>query len=278
MVYARQLYCSLIGGIVLLYFKRRTQLQKAKLEREMAVSQQLRQVDKLKDQFLANTSHELRTPLNGIVGLSESLLGKVNSPDEKEDLELIISSGRRLSNLVNDILDFSRLKEHDLQLKLGPVDIHAVTDLCLRVNRHMIGNKNIELINNIAPNIAYCLADENRLQQILQNLVANAIKFTSQGRVTIDASELDGMIITSVSDTGIGIPVEKQESIFNEFEQVDGSIGREFGGTGLGLSITRYLVELHGGTIGVVSEPGKGSVFSFTTPIASAVFSIREVS
>src|SRR4029079_17678316 len=118
--------------------------------------------------------------------------------------------------------------------------IHAVTDICLRVNRHMIGNKNIELINNISPNIAYCLADENRLQQILQNLVANAIKFTNQGSVTIDASEVDGMIITSISDTGIGIPAEKKESIFNEFEQADGSIAREFGGTGLGLSITRY--------------------------------------
>jgi signal transduction histidine kinase/CheY-like chemotaxis protein/class 3 adenylate cyclase/ligand-binding sensor domain-containing protein len=258
----------LLGGIVLLIFRRRSALQKAKLETEMAVSRQLRQVDKLKDQFLANTSHELRTPLNGIVGLSESLLEKIHSETEKEDLELIISSGRRLSNLVNDILDFSRLKEHDLQLNLQPVDIRTISELCLRLNRHLVQDKKVELVNHIPENLSYCLADENRLQQILQNLVANALKFTKEGKITIDAQEVEGMMIISVTDTGIGIEKDKQSVIFKEFEQADGSIGREFGGTGLGLSITKYLVELHGGNIGVVSEPGKGSIFSFTIPIA----------
>jgi signal transduction histidine kinase/DNA-binding response OmpR family regulator len=258
----------LAGGVVIFVFRRRSALQKAKLEREMAVSQQLRQVDKMKDQFLANTSHELRTPLNGIVGLSESLLEKAHTAEEKEDLELIVSSGRRLSNLVNDILDFSRLREHDLQLVRRPVDIRSVADLCLRMNRHLAVNKRLKLINNIPEKIPYCLADENRLQQILQNLIANAIKFTASGSVAVDAHEVDGMIITSVSDTGIGIEKEKQDLIFREFEQADGSIAREFGGTGLGLSITKYLVELHGGSIGVVSEPGKGSIFSFTIPVA----------
>jgi len=246
--------------------KRRSALQKAKLDREMAVSNQLRQVDKLKDQFLANTSHELRTPLNGIVGLSESLLESAHTPAEKEDLELIVASGRRLSNLVNDILDFSRLKEHDLHLKLMPVDIRMVSELCLRLNRHLLQDKKLELVNQIPKNLPYCLADENRLQQILQNLVANAIKFTKEGSITIDAQTVEGMMIVSVSDTGIGIEKDKQSGIFKEFEQADGSIGREFGGTGLGLSISKYLVELHGGTIGVVSEPGKGSIFSFTIP------------
>ncbi len=257
----------LVAGIIIYIFRKRSALQKAKLEREMAVSQQLRQVDKMKDQFLANTSHELRTPLNGIVGLSESLLEKAHSEEEKEDLELIVSSGRRLSNLVNDILDFSRLREHDLQLNKKPVDLRAVTDLCLRMNRHLAGNKRLQLINNVPEKIAYCLADENRLQQILQNLIANAIKFTASGTVTVEAIEVEGMIITSVSDTGIGIEKEKQDLIFREFEQADGSIAREFGGTGLGLSITKYLVELHGGSIGVLSEPGKGSIFSFTIPV-----------
>ena len=149
-------------------------MHKSKLQQEMAVSQQLRQVDKLKDQFLANTSHELRTPLNGIVGLSESLLGKIHSKEEKEDLELIISSGRRLSNLVNDILDFSRLKEHDLQLRKKAVDIRSIADLCLRMNKLLVSDKNIILQNRISDNISYCYADENRLQQILQNLVVNA--------------------------------------------------------------------------------------------------------
>ena len=162
-------------------------LLKKSLQKEKAVSEQLRQVDKLKDQFLANTSHELRTPLNGIVGLSESLLDKINTTAEKEDLELIISSGRRLSNLVNDILDFSRLKEHDLQLKKKPVDIRSIADLNVRINRPMAASRNLELINNVPANLPFCDADENRLQQILQNLVGNAIKFTESGRITISA-------------------------------------------------------------------------------------------
>ncbi|HZV68827.1 MAG TPA: response regulator [Saprospiraceae bacterium] len=266
--YTQAAMLLLLAGMFYIFYKKRSSLQKAKLQREMAVSHQLRQVDKLKDQFLANTSHELRTPLNGIVGLSESLLEKINSGEEKEDLELIISSGRRLSNLVNDILDFSRLKEHDLQLQKKPVDIRTIADLCLRMNRHLLHDKKIELRNLIAENIPYCLADENRLQQILQNLVANAIKFTEAGMITVDAQVAGDMIVTSVSDTGIGIEMAKQEIIFREFEQADGSIGREFGGTGLGLSITKYLVELHGGSVGVVSEIGKGSIFSFTIPVA----------
>lgn len=248
--------------------RKRSELHQAKLKRDQEVIHQLRQVDKLKDQFLANTSHELRTPLNGIVGLSESLLEKIDSEAEVEDLELIIASGRRLSNLVNDILDFSRLKEHDLQLKKGPVDIRTIAELCLRMNRQLLSGKNIVLQNNIPENLPYCLADENRLQQILQNLVANAIKFTKEGKVSIDAMVVEDMLVTSITDTGIGIDKEKQDVIFREFEQGDGSIAREYGGTGLGLSITKYLVELHGGSIGVVSEPEKGSVFSFTIPLA----------
>jgi signal transduction histidine kinase/class 3 adenylate cyclase/ligand-binding sensor domain-containing protein/FixJ family two-component response regulator len=266
--YTQGMILLLLGGLLYYIIRKRSALQKAKLEREMAVSKQLRQVDKLKDQFLANTSHELRTPLNGMIGLVESLRENSRSEEEKEDLELVISSGRRLSNLVNDILDFSRLKEHDLQLNLKPVDIRTIADLCLRMNRQLVQNKNIVLQNHIPEDIPYCMADENRLQQILQNLVANAMKFTKEGSVTIDAQEVEGMIIISVSDTGIGIPKEKQDLIFKEFEQADGSIGREFGGTGLGLSISKYLVELHGGTIGVVSEPGKGSIFSFSIPVA----------
>lgn len=256
-----------IGMLTVLYFRRRSKLQQQKLEREQAITQELRKVDKLKDQFLANTSHELRTPLNGIVGLSESLLGKATDEDEIEDLELIISSGRRLSNLVNDILDFSRLKEHDLHLQRHPVDLHSISELCVRMNRHLIGHKNLQLINAVPDDLPYCDADENRLQQIIQNLVSNAIKFTEEGTVTIDAKTENGIMVVRVMDTGIGIEKDKQELIFREFEQADGSIARQFGGTGLGLSITKYLVELHGGTIRVESEPGKGSRFIFTIPV-----------
>ena len=148
--------------------------------------------------------------------------------------------------------------------------MHTIADLCVRMNRQLITGKDLTLENNIQDNLPNCLADENRLQQILQNLVANAIKFTKEGKISIDAMEVEGMIVTSVTDTGIGIEKDKQDLIFREFEQADGSVAREYGGTGLGLSITKYLVELHGGSIGVVSELGKGSVFSFTIPIAHA--------
>jgi signal transduction histidine kinase/DNA-binding response OmpR family regulator/ligand-binding sensor domain-containing protein len=275
----------IIAGLIYIFFRKRATLIRAKIQRDQQIIQQLRHVDKLKDQFLANTSHEFRTPLNGIVGLSESLLENSHSEKDKEDLELIISSGRRLSNLVNDILDFSRLKEHDLQLNLKPVDIRMIADLCLRMNRQMVQNNKVVLRNLIPENIPYCYADENRLQQILQNLIANAIKFTKEGTISIEAKQInsstpksikseehleDSMMLIRVRDTGIGIEKEKQEVIFKEFEQADGSIAREFGGTGLGLSISKYLVELHGGRISVESEIGKGSTFSFTVPIASS--------
>ncbi len=256
----------LLSAIILLFFRRRIAIHKQKLEREKEISQQLRQVDKLKDQFLANTSHELRTPLHGIVGLSESLLEEAPTKKMQEDLELIISSGKRLSSLVNDILDFSRLKEHDLELNKQPVDLRVIVDVCLRMNRLMLHDKNIIPQNHIPENLPYCFADENRLQQILQNLISNAIKFTESGCITVEASGTNGMILVSIIDTGIGIEKSKQQSIFHEFVQADGSIAREYGGTGLGLSITKYLVELHGGTIQVDSEIGKGSRFTFTIP------------
>ena len=257
----------LLAGLLYAFLRRRSALQKAKQQRDQEVIQQLRQVDKLKDQFLANTSHELRTPLNGMIGLVESLLENKHSEEEKADLEMVVASGRRLSNLVNDILDISRLKEHDLQLRLQPVDVRTIADFCLRINRQLVQHKPVTLQNNIAENMLYCVADENRLQQIFQNLVANAIKFTHTGTITLDAKQVGKMISISVSDTGIGIEKEKQDLIFKEFEQSDGSIAREYGGTGLGLSITKYLVELHGGAISVESQPGKGSVFSFTIPV-----------
>jgi signal transduction histidine kinase/class 3 adenylate cyclase/ActR/RegA family two-component response regulator len=256
-----------ISAMGLYFIKRRIALHKARLVREQEVTHQLRQVDKLKDQFLANTSHELRTPLHGIVGLSESLLEQAPTKKMQEDLELIISSGRRLSNLVNDILDFSRLREHDLQLRKKAVDIHSLTEVILRMNYPMVRDKDVTLRNEIPDSIPFCFADENRLQQILQNLIANAIKFTPHGSIIVSAEEKESMILISIKDTGIGIEKSKQDLIFKEFEQADGTIAREFGGSGLGLSITKYLVELHGGSIDVVSEPGVGSVFSFTIPV-----------
>ncbi|WP_299536010.1 tetratricopeptide repeat protein [Ulvibacterium sp.] len=247
--------------------RKKTQIEKQRVN-------ELKKIDKLKDEFLANTSHELRTPLNGIIGLSESLkdgaAGKL-TPKAIENLDMISNSGKRLSHLVNDILDFSKLKNQDLILASKPVDLHAICDVVLKLSKPLAQGKNLELINTVPKDIPLVEADENRLQQILHNLVGNAIKFTLKGQVEVKAEVMkDNLNILNilVSDTGIGIAKEKFGSIFNSFEQADGSTQREYGGTGLGLSVSRQLVELHGGTISVSSEIGKGSTFSFTLPLS----------
>ncbi|SDL50590.1 tetratricopeptide repeat protein [Kriegella aquimaris] len=263
---------GILGLFVGVWFYWNTKQKNKKLAHERTIISRLKQVDTLKDQFLANTSHELRTPLNGIIGLSESLkdgaAGKL-TPKAIENLDMIANSGKRLSHLVNDILDFSKLKNSDLELDLKPVDVHAVTDIVLKLSRPLIQDKNLKLINAIPKNIPLAEADENRLQQILHNLIGNAIKFTKKGQVEINAIEKDDQLSISISDTGIGIPEEKFESIFESFEQIDGATAREYGGTGLGLSVSKQLVQLHGGTIEVQSEVGKGSTFNFTLPLSN---------
>lgn len=268
-------YVFLFGGLGILlfgiiYWRSRQKTQELKKERD--VVQKLKQVDQLKDQFLANTSHELRTPLVGIIGLTESLKDGIAGKLPKvalENLDMIANSGKRLSHLVNDILDFSKLKNKDLILSQRPVDIYALSTIVLQLSDPMIKDKKIKLINSIPKEVPLVNADENRLQQIMHNLIGNAIKFTQKGYVTLLTETKKDMLSVSVSDTGIGIPKDKLETIFNSFEQADGSTQREFGGTGLGLSVTKQLVELHGGTIDVTSEEGKGSIFSFTLPISN---------
>ncbi len=282
----RNIIVGLMVGLVLMsfiFFKRfkyKQQLKQEELEKKQLIAEaevekervkELQKIDELKDEFLANTSHELRTPLNGIIGLSESLKdGAAGELSSKaiENLDMIVNSGKRLSNLVNDILDFSKLKNKDLALSLQPIDLYSVTDLVLKVSEFLATGKALRLINSIPKDISLVEADENRLEQILYNLIGNAIKFTETGKVEVNALESDGMLSISITDTGIGIPEEKFESIFQSFEQTDGSTVREYGGTGLGLSVTKQLVELHGGTILVNSEINKGSTFTFTLPIS----------
>jgi signal transduction histidine kinase/class 3 adenylate cyclase/CheY-like chemotaxis protein len=246
----------------------------------------LQHLDELKDEFLANTSHELRTPLNGMIGIAESMLdgatGKLSELQQK-NLLLIAQSGRRLAALVNDILDFSKLKHKTIELK--PIGMREIVEVVLNLSQPLIKNKNLQLINAIPSDLAPAEADENRLQQILYNLVGNAIKFTDSGIVEISATfqtgerelgtgntEIDSLrkskIQITVSDTGIGIPEDKLDRIFESFEQGDGSTAREYGGTGLGLAVTKKLVELHGGSIQVESTVGVGSRFTFTLTAA----------
>ena len=224
----------------------------------------LKEMDKLKDSFLANTSHELRTPLNGIIGIADSMIdGATGAVSEVQlmNLSMIVSSGRRLSSLVDDILDFSKMRHHDLQLMLTPVDIKTVTNIVLTLSKTLVKQKDLKLIEVIESDLPLVEADENRLQQILYNLVGNALKFTNSGYVSISAYLVGDKMEVSVTDSGIGIPLNKQKNIFDSFSQAEESIAREYGGTGLGLAVTKQLVELHGGEIWIKSTPGIGSAF-----------------
>lgn len=232
----------------------------------------IQQADLLKDEFLANTSHELRTPLNGIIGLTESMLagatGEITAV-QAQNLDLIAISGRRLANLVNDLLDFSKLKHEEMELHTRPTDIRAITDLVLMISMPLAQDKELSLFNNVPEDLPFACADEDRLQQILHNLIGNAVKFTEVGEIEVSARPLADTVEIWVRDTGIGIKKEQQDKIFRPFEQVNSSIARTHGGTGLGLSITKKIVEMHGGQLYVESQMGTGTTFRFTLPRCS---------
>ncbi|QTD48184.1 two-component regulator propeller domain-containing protein [Sulfidibacter corallicola] len=268
--WAYSLYALLLVAVVYSYVR----AQRKKLVYERSIVNRLKHVDKLKNQFLANTSHELRTPLNGIIGLAESLIdgatGHLPQPTV-HNLGMIVSSGKRLSNLVNDILDFSKLSTNRLQLRRSPVNLRVVSESVLALTHPLVGKKPVALLNEISEEVPLVFVDEDRVQQILYNLVGNAVKFTSKGQVVLEAEKVDDNFLRiTISDTGIGIAPSKHERIFESFAQADGSTAREHGGTGLGLAVTRQLVELHGGKIWVESELGEGATFSFTLPLAEA--------
>lgn len=249
--------------------------QRRKIERERAINRRLREISDLKDEFLANTSHELQTPLYGVLGIAESLFDGAKgelSRAARSDLAMIIASARRLAGLVNDILDFSKLKRDRLELTTGPVDLKTLTDVVLVLSRPLAGAKDLRLVNAVTADLPAVEADENRLQQILYNLVGNAIKFTDSGFVEVSAERVaaadEERLAVKVTDTGIGIAEEHLKRIFEPFEQTDAAAERTFGGTGLGLAVTRQLVALHGGRIWARSSPGLGSTFHFTLPVA----------
>jgi two-component system sensor histidine kinase ChiS len=249
-----------------------------------AKNEELQRLDLLKDEFLANTSHELRTPLNATIGIVESMLdGATGSLSEvqQKNLVMVAQSGHRLSNLINDILDFSKLRNNTIELQIKPIGLREIVEVVLAFCQSLVGRKPLELVNAVSPKLPTVKADENRLQQILYNLVGNAMKFTERGMVGISAEFVSdrsfslsnpdhiGYIAITISDTGIGIPDDRFDRIFASFEQADGSTSREYGGTGLGLAVTRQLVELHGGKISLQSVVGVGSQFTFTLPIDS---------
>ncbi|RKN85161.1 ATP-binding protein [Paenibacillus ginsengarvi] len=231
----------------------------------------LLQLDKIKDDFLSNTSHELKTPLSAIVTITDTLLKGVEGPitaRQAQNLAIVSGSGRRLTELVNELLDYSKIRHGDITLYKSATDLKAVADSVIRIHSFLLEGKPIALVNRVPENLPAVYTDGNRLVQILHNLLGNAIKFTELGTVEISADVAGDKVEVRVKDTGIGIAAFMQERIFLPFEQADASETRNYGGTGLGLSITKKLVELHGGDIRVDSAPGQGAVFAFTLPLS----------
>ena len=234
-----------------------------------ALSKKLIKLDQIKDEFLANTSHELRAPLNGILGLAEAVgregKGQLR-PEQDQNLSLIMGSCRRLIHLVNDILDYSKLKHGDIRLNLQPVRLDGLIQTVVKTFMHSSA-EGYAIICDLPEELPPVLGDENRVVQILYNLLGNAAKFTAKGSITVSARVSGELVEVSVTDTGVGIPEDKLEDIFKSFEQVDTSLSRK-GGTGLGLAITKQLVEHQGGKIWVTSTLDVGSTFTFTLPIS----------
>lgn len=239
------------------------------------LAEKLQKTDKLKDDFLANTSHELRNPLHGILNIAQTVLDTgIHEHDDKnrENMKLLISVGKRMSYMLGDLLDMTRLQENGIRLHMKSVCVQAVASGVTEMLRFMTEGKPIHIVNDIPANFPDVMADENRLTQILFNLLHNAVKYTDQGHITIKAEVKDGMANIVVADTGIGIDLETQQRMFAPYEQGDSGITAIGGGIGLGLSICKQLVELHGGTLEVNSIPGQGSEFSFTLPLSESSF------
>ncbi|MFY9152419.1 MAG: ATP-binding protein [Prolixibacteraceae bacterium] len=226
--------------------------------------------DRLKSAFLANMSHEIRTPLNSIIGFSE-LLGDsdFSLDDKKEFIQHIVDNGNSLLNIISDIMDVSKMESGEIRIRKSPVNVCHIIKRIRDQFMIKLKEKGLEFILSkpeIEPDILI-LADEDRIIQILTNLISNALKFTHKGYIQFSCKRINKMVQLSLQDTGIGIPAEYHEKIFDRFSQVESSATRKYGGNGLGLAITKNLVELMGGKIWLESEAGKGSTFYFLLPL-----------
>ena len=249
---------------------RTRELEAANRELQIA-NLKIREADRLKSEFLANMSHELRTPMNAIIGFTKLVRRK--SADllplrQRENLEKVEISANQLLALINDILDLSKIEAGKMSVNIMPFDLAPLVDTCFATVESMVQGGRVRFLKEVPDDLPEVLSDQDKLKQIIINLLSNALKFTEEGEVKLSAALEDASLRIAVSDTGIGISSDALEYIFDEFRQADGSSTREHGGTGLGLSITKKLTHLLGGTIDVSSVEGEGSTFTVTLPLA----------
>lgn len=238
------------------------------VEREAA--KRLRELDRSKRRFLANMSHELRTPLTNILGFSQLMLKGIDGPlteTQQQDLEIVYHNGQHLLGLINDLLDISHIEAGLMELEFREVDLADLIQSVMATASALVRDKDIELHQKIAPNLPKVTADATRIRQVLLRLLANAAKFTKQGTITVRCRSIDGQVLLSVSDTGIGISPEDQKRIFERFEHGGMENRRRTDGAGLGLALSKEFVEMHGGKIWVESEVGRGSTFTLALPL-----------
>jgi two-component system phosphate regulon sensor histidine kinase PhoR len=232
---------------------------------------ELKRLEEIRKDFVANVSHELRTPISSIKGYAETLLdGKVDNENTvKEFLSIIYQDSNRLANLIDDLLDLSKIESGKMKLEFEPLEILPIINRCVNVLGKSAKDKSLSVKLDIPANLLKVLGDHKRLSQVFLNLLDNAIKYTPEGgSITVSAASKENIVQVDISDTGIGIAEKDLPRIFERFYRVDKARSRELGGTGLGLSIVKHIIQAHNGQVWVQSTLGQGSTFSFTIPIA----------